>query len=287
MTVRRAPAESRRQHAYTGLRPEEGPKVKWRDVSLSEGVLTADKWQKNGKAGQRIPLHHRLLSLLTAHVQLVRSNPMDPVFPAVPNNHAFLLDREAAGVMLPEGAHGMYGMKSFRKWFATELDRAGASKGTVSRLLRHSDTLAEARYIQPSLESEVKAIQTLPDLWPENVAKRLDEKSSRADTTSVTANRNMAQTIDNSTPGSGLPLGHAPAVTSEARQSPGSFCLVEAPVSGESRVGPNEIGNGQSKAIESFSGSNLDRLLLVAEANARNLARILDLMGGSDGKRTE
>ena len=271
--------------AYTGLRPEEGPKVKWRDVSLSEGVLTADKWQKNGKAGQRIPLHPRLLSLLTAHVQLVRSNPMDPVFPAVPNNHTFLLDREAAGVMLPEGAHGMYGMKSFRKWFATELDRAGASKGTVSRLLRHSDTLAEARYIQPSTEAEVSAIRALPDLWPEKFAKSVDVPVARTDTDAVTVVHRMAKPHDNSPPDSSLPMGHAEAVTSEARQSSGASCFSEAPVSGQPRVEPIEIGNGQSGALGSFQGSNIDRLLLVAEANARNLARILDLLGGSDGKR--
>lgn len=85
-----------------------------------------------------------------------------------------MLDRETAGVVLPEGSHGMYGMKSFRKWFATELDRLGASKGTTSRLLRHSDTLAEARYIQPSIESEVAAVQRLPDLWPEKSSKSVD-----------------------------------------------------------------------------------------------------------------
>ena len=270
--------------AYTGLRPEEGPKVKWRDISLSEAVLVADKWQKNGKAGQRIPLHPRLLSLLTAHVQLVRSNPIDPVFPATPNNHTFLMDREAAGVVLPEGSHGMYGLKSFRKWFATELDRLGASKGTTSRLLRHSDTLAEARYIQPSIESEVAAVQRLPDLWPENLGNLLTAKPLRGDNHTVTVEQRMAKAHDNSPPDSGLPMGHAEAVTSEARQSPGSSCLEEAPVSGETRVRPIEIGNGHCKAIESFQGSNLDRLLLIAEANARNLARILDLIGRQNGK---
>ena len=155
---------------------------------------------------------------------------------------------------------------------------------TAPRLLRHSDTLAEARYIQPSIESEVAAVQRLPDLWPEKSSKSVDGPVARTDTHAVTAVQQMAHTIDNSTPGSGLPLGHAPAVTSEARQSSGASCFSEAPVSGETRVRPIEIGNGHCKALESFSGSNLDRLLLIAEANARNLARILDLIGRQNGK---
>jgi len=197
-----------------------------------------------------------------------------------------MLDRETAGVVLPEGSHGMYGMKSFRKWFATELDRLGASKGTTSRLLRHSDTLAEARYIQPSIEAEVSAIRALPDLWPEKFAKSVDVPVARTDTTG--AKVLMPIHTENLNPGPAPSHErHGEAFASDPKRGSGSSFLVEAPVSGETRVRPNEIGNGHCKAIESFSGSNLDRLLLVAEANAKNLARILDLIGRQNGKRSE
>lgn len=100
----------------------------------------------------------------------------------------------------------------------------------------------------------------------------------------------MTNTPNNTNPGLLDLTVNADASATDAKAARASSCFVEAPVSGETRVGAavlSDGANGHCKALESFSGSNLDRLLLIAEANAKNLARILDLIGRQNGKRSE
>jgi len=60
-------------------------------------------------------------------------------------------------------------MHSARKSFSTWLDRAGVSAGFRSQLMRHADTLAEARYTDHTLPELSTAIDRLEPLWPKDL----------------------------------------------------------------------------------------------------------------------
>jgi hypothetical protein len=112
----------------------------------------------------------------------VKNNRENKVFPHAPNRHTLDVDREAAGIKRIDARGRQASYHSTRKYLATMLDRTGASPGVVSRILRHADNLAQARYIDKDLCAEVKAMQALPYLDVKNAGNALEERSASADT---------------------------------------------------------------------------------------------------------
>jgi integrase len=154
--------------ALTGLRGSEAEACRWRDIDLDgapPAIYSDPKWAKNGRR-MRVVLNPEIRELLTDHRRSVPCRPDDLVFPITPNRASWRAMRELAGVAAEDGrgreatAHGL------RKWLATTLDATGASPGVVSRILRHSDNLAQERYIDPDPRAEVEAVGRLPRLWP-------------------------------------------------------------------------------------------------------------------------
>lgn len=155
--------------ALTGLRGSEAEACRWRDIDLDgepPALYSDPKWAKNGRR-MRVVLNAEIRALLTDHRRSVPCRPDDLVFPVTPNRASWRAMRELAGVAAEDArgreatAHGL------RKWLATTLDATGASPGVVSRILRHSDNLAQERYIDPDPRAEVEAVGRLPRLWPD------------------------------------------------------------------------------------------------------------------------
>jgi hypothetical protein len=185
---------------WSGLREDqEMGGIKWRDLCLGAGIprlnsperaaqgrsdvpldaadprpdavaayFTSDPaWAKNGKR-QTVALNDECRTVMEAYRRTVPNGPDDPVFPIRPNRHTFQKLRDAAGIAAEDERGRGYSAHSARKWLATELDAVGASPGVVWAVLRHSDTLAEERYIQKSLSTQTLAVQGLALIWPEN-----------------------------------------------------------------------------------------------------------------------
>lgn len=177
---------------HTGLRHDEASRCCWKDVDLDSevpAIYTDPKWSKNGKR-MRVVLNSEIVAVLKWHRTLVQKAPDARVFPIAPNRHTWQKIREAAKVDDEDQRGRAATYHSCRKWFATELDRAGASPGVVSRLLRHAGSLAEQRYIDPDPSMEIAAVSKLPRLWPENENKilnfSLENHAPIADTAYVT-----------------------------------------------------------------------------------------------------
>lgn len=169
---------------HTGLRHAEASALLWGDIDLDADVpvlISNPAWSKNGRR-ELVPLHSELHTLLCEHRKCVQNNRENKVFPHAPNRHTLDVDREAAGIKRIDARGRQASYHSTRKYLATMLDRTGASPGVVSRILRHADNLAQARYIDKDLCAEVKAMQALPYLDPKNAGNALEETSASADT---------------------------------------------------------------------------------------------------------
>ncbi len=164
---------------WSGLREDqEANGIKWRDIVLGSNAsqqigdngpklqccYTSDPaWAKNGKR-QTVALNEECRTVMEAYRRTVPNGPDDPVFPVRPNRHTFQKLRELAGIRA-EDDRGR-GFNSLRKWLATTLDATGASPGVVSAMLRHSDTLAQEKYIDPKMDAQLAAAQRLPAVYP-------------------------------------------------------------------------------------------------------------------------
>lgn len=178
---------------WTGLREDkEASGVKWKDLDLSKGTLTSDPaWSKN-KRRQTIALPPEAVEVLGWYRGTVAAGTGDPLFAVRMNRHTFHKLRELAGIPAEDERGRGYTFHSCRKWLASELDRTGASPGVVSAMLRHSNDLAQERYIDPDLSAQTLAVARLSRIWPDSGKKvlqtgpipdRIDQ--SRSDTVMV------------------------------------------------------------------------------------------------------
>lgn len=172
---------------HTGLRHAEASALLWGDLDLdgeTPVLVSNPAWSKNGRR-ELVPLHQELVELLREHRKSVQNGRENKVFPKAPNRHTWDVDREAAGIQRLDARGRQASYHSTRKYLATMLDRTGASPGVVSRILRHADTLAEARYIDSDIRTEVEAVQRLPMLWAQNEKKSIETDHERGDTDSA------------------------------------------------------------------------------------------------------
>ena len=147
--------------ALTGLRYGEARSLRWSDVVIdgdSPRVLCHASWSKN-RRNDVIPLAHVARDILAA---MPREGP--EVFAAMPSHHTLDADIQAAGIA-KRNQHGTLGFHSFRKFLATELERAGVGLKTAAKITRHHDPQTLARvYMQPPDEDAARAVAHVASL---------------------------------------------------------------------------------------------------------------------------
>lgn len=243
--------------ALTGLRTAEAEACRWRDIDLDgnpPAIYSDPKWAKNGRR-MRVVLNDEIVGLLREHRKTVPCRPDDLVFPVVPNRASWRTIRELAGIK-PEDSMGREATThGLRKWLATTLDATGASPGVVSRILRHSDTLAQERYIDPDPSSEVAAVQRLPKIWPESEKKVLTSGSEPTENDNATpSEKSMGSPSASSQASAPAALGGV-AIASDPNKARAAGADAWADVGGVQRpaagaIGSSgfaELGNGYSR----------------------------------------
>lgn len=145
-----------------------------------QGIWTSPDWIGNkAKSRDWIPLHPTLAGLLAQHRLTVPNGDQAPVFPIVPSRGAFRTDRQAAGLPAVTPQRRTISPHSCRASFASWLANAGVSDSIISRLMRHTGSLAERVYVVRDAAIEARelraAILLLPPIWPE-MGLRLEKK---------------------------------------------------------------------------------------------------------------
>lgn len=153
----------------TGLRVNETASIRWANVLLDEPIpviVTDPAWDKSGRRNT-VPINAELAVLLRQYRDIRTSD--DALFPITPNADTWHKDRERAGVPTIDVRGRRASMHAARKSFSTWLDKAGVPAGQRSQLLRHAETLAEARYTDHGLPDLAAAIDSLEPLWPKGL----------------------------------------------------------------------------------------------------------------------
>jgi len=154
----------------TGLRCNETASVEWSNLLLDDDtplLVTNPRWDKSGRKNT-IPLNREVAEQLR-RLRASLDKPTGLVFPVMPNRDTWNKDRESAGIPEIDRRGRGATMHSARKSFATWLDRAGVPAGFRSQLMRHAETLAEARYTDHALPELSTAIDRLEPLWPKDL----------------------------------------------------------------------------------------------------------------------
>lgn len=153
-----------------GMRHGEIGRLQIRHVRLDDAIphLAWDTQSHKSATNVDVPLHPQLIRCLRRHVATLEHRcDNDPLFPVQPTKNSFALDRERAGIASHDHRGRPVTPHSCRKWFATELARAGVNATLVSQLMRHSGGLA-ARYADVDLAGLAAEIAKLPPIWPED-----------------------------------------------------------------------------------------------------------------------
>lgn len=91
------------------------------------------------------------------------------VFPTAPHKRSWADDRARAGLERNDSRGRPLSAHSARKWFKTELVRAGVHGDLIDRLMRHRTGVGQ-RYYDPTPQEQAEALDRLPkNLWPEIV----------------------------------------------------------------------------------------------------------------------
>jgi len=115
--------------AYASLRVNEIRTLEWDSVRLDEGptgVLLVKAQNAKSRVRQIVPLHPSL------RIHLAERYGRGLVVPKSPNDHALKAVMKNAGVPLADPYGRAANYTSLRKWFATELERAGARQRSAN-----------------------------------------------------------------------------------------------------------------------------------------------------------
>lgn len=155
---------------YTGLRYSEAKSMTWKCITPDAVLVTDPRWRGNkSKRKDELPIREDLFGWLDRHRATIPSGSDDPVFPRVPTRYTWHVDRESAGIPLGDPRFGECTPHSARKSYGTWLDGQGIPRGLVSSLMRHSETLAEARYIRHNMPESRAAVEALPALGGDEI----------------------------------------------------------------------------------------------------------------------
>ncbi len=137
---------------HTGMRREEGLRLKWEDIDFRRNILYVVK--SKSKQTRMIPLSRRAKEIL-----LSLGEELFAGFTTNLVTHKFIYFCKKAGLV-------GFKLHSIRHTHATKLIDAGVDVLTVSKLLGHADiktTMIYAKVQRPVLESAIKTLeQTIP-----------------------------------------------------------------------------------------------------------------------------
>jgi integrase len=123
--------------AYGGLRRNEAARLLWSDITL-EGDIPFVAIRHKMRADEEpdyVPLHSYVATLLLAWRGL---HPGRRVLPSVPDIKTLRKDWTAAGVKFIDDRGRRLDYHALRHTFSTNLSRAGASRSTKKKLMRHA-----------------------------------------------------------------------------------------------------------------------------------------------------
>jgi integrase len=128
-------------------------------------MVTVDAAHSKHRRTDVLPLRKGTAAVLAAHVKkmLVATK----VFPAMPAKAVDMIrfDLEAAGISYVDDAGRYADFHALRHTFITNLARSGVHPKVAQDLARHSTIqLTLDRYTHTALETQVEALEKLPDL---------------------------------------------------------------------------------------------------------------------------
>lgn len=148
----------------TGLRVGELRALRWADVDLASGSLTARaETTKNGRESV-LPMSPSLVAALTEHGRQCGANPEDPVID-IPENPCAILrdDLRQAGIDPVDASGRVVDVHALRHTFGTLLVASGADLKTVQSLMRHaSPVLTFGFYVHHDAQRMRDAVGRLP-----------------------------------------------------------------------------------------------------------------------------
>lgn len=140
----------------------------WGDLSLDADPPVV-RWCPAMHKGARhitLPIRRRLAELLREHRATVPNGPTDPVFPIQPARTAWRADRDRAGIVAEDSRGRGFSPHSARKWHKTTMVQMGVQANVIDQLMRHANDVGD-RYLDADLSTFAAAIESLPELWPE------------------------------------------------------------------------------------------------------------------------
>lgn len=150
---------------------------KWADLQLNRAVPLI-VWKPDMHKGSRhcaLPLRESVAELLRQHRETVPNRATDPVFPVVATRAVFRDDLARSGIQVEDERGRRFSTHSCRKWFKTELVTAGVQADLINALMRHAPSVGD-RYLDATEETYKKALDSLPEIWPEKIFCKNESK---------------------------------------------------------------------------------------------------------------
>lgn len=279
----------------SGARFGEPARWRWRDLLLDEApaVLTWTPETQKANRREELVICGELAGLLRAwrdapdHV----ADLSKMVFPVAPHKRSWADDRSRAGLARNDTRGRPLSAHSARKWFKTELVRAGVHADLIDRLMRHAAGVG-SRYYDPTPAEMAAAVGCLPQIWPAQIIepqafatlspksspKCLDSRAEIADALTVTPmNTNPCQ------PANPRPPADCIGVTSERSAGTGIPALSRSGANGPqtlSRVGARNGDFGRDNCGADFGQSGETGWVVRAVANFHPHETIQGSVGG-------
>ncbi|HZR66851.1 MAG TPA: site-specific integrase [Terriglobales bacterium] len=150
----------------TGLRPEECFKLRWEHISFSSGRHgTLRVLEGKTKAARRtLPLTQRVRKVLEARWEAAKKPEDGWIWPApTKQEHVW---HDSIRVQHKNALRGSkiapFVIYSLRHTFLTRLGLSGCDVWTLARIAGHSSTKMADRYVHPSHEAVIEALERLP-----------------------------------------------------------------------------------------------------------------------------
>jgi hypothetical protein len=116
-----------------------------------------------------------MAELLRQHKETVPNRASDPVFPVVATRAVFRDDLARSGIDIEDERGRRFSTHSCRKWFKTTLVGNGIQANLIDQLMRHAPTVGD-RYLDATEVMYTKALDSLPELWPEKIFSQNESK---------------------------------------------------------------------------------------------------------------
>lgn len=147
------------------------------------------------------------------------------VFPVPPHKRSWADDRARAGLARNDTRGRPLSAHSARKWFKTELVRAGVHADLIDRLMRHAPDVG-SRYYDPTPAEMAEAVACLPKIWP----TQLFEPSAFATLSPKSGPKGLDSGRENPIMNEVTPMMHTPTQPANPRPEPRIGVTSDRPV---------------------------------------------------------